>query len=46
MTSPEALHAILDPSSVGKQLTVSVLRGGALLELSLTVGERPVKNAA
>lgn len=46
MTSPEALHAILDPSSVGKQLSASVLRGGALHQLTITVGERPVKNAA
>jgi S1-C subfamily serine protease len=46
MTSPEALHAILDPSSVGKQFTASVLRGGALQQLTVTVGERPVKNAA
>jgi S1-C subfamily serine protease len=43
MTTPEALHAILDPSAVGKQLTASILRGGALHELTVTVG---VKNAA
>ncbi|HEY3839913.1 MAG TPA: S1C family serine protease [Bryobacteraceae bacterium] len=46
MSSPEALHAILDPSSVGKQLNASVLRGGSLQQLTVTVGERPVKNAA
>jgi S1-C subfamily serine protease len=46
MTSPEALHSILDPTAVGKQLAASVLRGGALQQLTVTVGERPVKNAA
>ncbi len=46
MTSPEALHAILDPSSVGKQLSASVLRGGALHQFTLTISERPAKNAA
>jgi S1-C subfamily serine protease len=46
MTSPDALHAILDPSSVGKQFTASVLRGGALHQFPVIVGERPVKNAA
>jgi S1-C subfamily serine protease len=46
MTSPEALHAILDPTSVGRQLEASVLRGGALQKMTITVGERPVKNPA
>jgi S1-C subfamily serine protease len=46
MTSPEALHAILDPTSVGKQYEASVLRGGALQKFTVTVGERPVKNPA
>jgi S1-C subfamily serine protease len=40
-TSPEILHAILDPSSVGKQLPLSILRGGTLLSLTVTVAERP-----
>ena len=42
ITSVEALHATLDPSSVGKQLPLSILRGGALLQLSVTVAERPL----
>ena len=46
MTSPEALHAVLDPSSVGKQLSATILRGGVLQPLSIIVGERPIKNAA
>ena len=46
ITSPEALHAVLDPSSVGKQLDAAVLRGGTLHQLKLTIAERPAKNAA
>jgi S1-C subfamily serine protease len=46
MTSPDALHAVIDPSSVGKKIAVSILRGGALHELAITVAERPLKNAA
>lgn len=41
ITGPEALHAVLDGSSVNKQLPVGILRGGALVQLSVTVGERP-----
>jgi S1-C subfamily serine protease len=41
ITGPEALHAALDSSVVNKQLPVSILRGGALLQLDVTVGERP-----
>ena len=44
-TSVETLHAALDPASVGKQLPLSILRGGALHSLSVTVAERPVKGA-
>lgn len=46
ITSPEALHGVLDPGSVGKQLAASILRSGALHELTITVAERPVRNAA
>jgi len=46
MTNPEALHSILDPTSVGKQLAATVLRGGAQQQMTITVGERPHKNAA
>jgi S1-C subfamily serine protease len=41
ITGPEALHAVLDGSSVNKQLPVGILRGGALVQLSVTVGDRP-----
>jgi S1-C subfamily serine protease len=43
--SAEALHAALDPASVGKQLAVKVLRGGTLQQLTVTVAERPGKGA-
>jgi S1-C subfamily serine protease len=46
VTSPEALHSILDPGSVGKQLAASILRGGTVHQLTVTVGERPAKHAA
>lgn len=46
ISSPEDLHAVLDPSSVGKQFAASLLRGGTLHQLTVTVAERPVKNAA
>jgi len=46
VTSPEALHAVLDPSSVGKKISASILRGGALQQVTIAVAERPVKNAA
>lgn len=42
ITSAEALHAVLDPSTVGKQLPVSILRGGALIALTVTIAERPI----
>lgn len=40
--SVEALHAALDPSTVGKELPLSILRGGAPVTLSVTVAERPI----
>ena len=46
ITSPEALHAALDPSSVGKVIEAAVLRGGSLQQLTVTIGERPFKHAA
>ena len=42
VTSAETLHAVLDPSTVGKELPVSVLRGGALVTLTVTIAERPI----
>lgn len=41
IASAEALHAALDPSSVGKQWSVRILRGGALEQVNVTVAERP-----
>ena len=43
LTGPEALHAALDPSSVGKQMPITILRGGTLQHLSVVVAERPGK---
>ncbi len=39
--SVEALHAILNPSSVGRQMTASVLRAGVLHQITVTIAERP-----
>lgn len=41
----EALHAVLDPGSVGKQLPLQILRGGTLQQLTVTVAERPTRGA-
>lgn len=45
VTDLEALHSLLDSSTVGKQLPLRVMRGGSLQQLSVTVAERPVKGA-
>lgn len=37
---PEDLSLILQGSAVGQSITASIVRGGALTELSVTVGER------
>ncbi|MDI3340286.1 MAG: trypsin-like peptidase domain-containing protein [Sphaerobacter sp.] len=37
---PQALQARLEPGSVGTQQPVRVIRGGALADLTVTVGER------
>jgi S1-C subfamily serine protease len=34
------LQAILEPDSVGKTLPVSLIRGGKLIEVNVTIGER------
>jgi S1-C subfamily serine protease len=36
-----AVHRMLDPDRVGSALTATLIRGGALTTLSVTVGERP-----
>lgn len=39
--SPEALSAALGPETVGKTIPFTILRGGKLQKLDVTVGERP-----
>ncbi|MBE9181054.1 trypsin-like peptidase domain-containing protein [Oculatella sp. LEGE 06141] len=34
------VHAMLDPEQVSKPLTAQIIRGGALIECSITIGER------
>jgi S1-C subfamily serine protease len=34
------VQQVLDPESVGKSLSIRVIRGGELRSLSITVGER------
>jgi serine protease Do len=41
LTDPETLAAVLDGTTVGDTLNVRVLRGGAVQELKVRVGERP-----
>ena len=43
VTTVEALHAALGSDSVGKQVKLKFLRGGAVHEAAATVGERPGK---
>ncbi len=35
------VHALLDPDRVGQALTAQIIRAGALMQLTITVGERP-----
>lgn len=35
------VHAMLDPDRVGKPLSLQLVRGGQLIELTATIGERP-----
>ncbi|MBD2465446.1 trypsin-like peptidase domain-containing protein [Oscillatoria sp. FACHB-1407] len=39
------VHTMLDPDRVGKPLTAQIVRGGTLTEITITVGERPLKEA-
>jgi S1-C subfamily serine protease len=41
--SPEDLLDLLLGDRVGRHLTIRALRGGAIVDLSVTVGERPVR---
>jgi S1-C subfamily serine protease len=45
LTEPEQLQATLGGERVGTPLTLSVIRGGTLAQVTLTVGERPRKGA-
>jgi S1-C subfamily serine protease len=40
------LQSVLGHESVGRQVTSSLIRGGALLQLIITVGERPLRSAS
>jgi len=35
------VHRVLDPDRVGQLLTAQIIRGGAVVEVTITVGERP-----
>lgn len=41
VASPEDLFDLLAGDRVGRQVTLRVIRGGALVELPVTIGERP-----
>jgi S1-C subfamily serine protease len=41
----DEIHALLDADQIGKPLATQIIRGGQLTELSITVGERPAKEA-
>ena len=40
---PEDVQHVLDSGSVGKKLSARILRGGTLVDVEVTVGERPRK---
>ncbi len=39
------VQSVLDPESVGKTVSVQIVRGGALVEVAIAVGERPFNNS-
>ncbi len=41
--NPEDLIRVLQSDCIGKSVTLTLLRGGALQSLSVTIGERPVR---
>jgi len=45
VTGPEALNAALGPESIGRACQLRIMRGGAVQQLSVTVGERPRRGA-
>jgi S1-C subfamily serine protease len=43
INSMEAIQELLSESSIGKEVKVGILRGGNALDLSIKVGERPLR---
>ena len=41
LRDPETLSEVLDGTTIGDAVNIRVLRGGAVLELKVRVGERP-----
>ncbi len=41
ITDVSDVHRLLDPDRVGQPLTAQIIRGGAMVEATITVGERP-----
>ena len=41
LRDPETLAEVLDGTTIGDAVNIRVLRGGAVLELKVRVGERP-----
>jgi S1-C subfamily serine protease len=39
--SSRSLQPVLDSENVGKAVTLDVVRGGKLIKMSVTIGERP-----
>jgi S1-C subfamily serine protease len=44
VTDTEDLQSVLDHASVGKPVAARIVRGGQVIELTITVGERPRKD--
>jgi S1-C subfamily serine protease len=45
VTDTDDVQAVLSAENVGKPVKASILRGGALIDLTITVGERPRRRA-
>jgi S1-C subfamily serine protease len=43
VTDPLELRAVLRPERIGQRITASVIRAGRVLDVELTVGERPAR---
>ena len=44
VSDPLDLRAVLRPERIGQRLTVSVIRAGRLVDVPVTIGERPERN--